>query len=277
MTLFSNGQIQAGSVTSSGEFIIGNFSTSGSVLLGVVAPVYIYPIIEYNEDTEMFQIVDTLKAHPVQVRSLSTGELVTSLTGTPTFTVYVNGTLSAETVTISAFNVTMLRYLVTVPASLAVSAYDSVEINVSDEGDGEGFLMVNIVPAVVSVDLTGIATSTNVNDAVTAITGGSETLESLNTAIAGISITGGSSAEKVITGYTYEASTKQITITEAVYLTIKEEQVLAIYNLTKHRPVYSSGDTTLGQIAILDSKITLTNPFTNSFGNDDKFQILINP
>lgn len=112
---------------------------------------YIYPIISYNEENEMFQIVGTEKAHPVQMRSLSTGALLTETPTGATITVYVNGTISAETVTVSGFNSTMLRHLITVPATLAATAYDSVEINISytdgDDVDYEGFAMVNIIPA----------------------------------------------------------------------------------------------------------------------------------
>lgn len=112
---------------------------------------YIYPIISYNEENEMFQVVGTEKAHPVQLRSLSNGALLTETPTGATITVYVNGTISAETVTVSGFNSTMLRHLITVPATLAATAYDSVEINISytdgDDVDYEGFAMVNIIPA----------------------------------------------------------------------------------------------------------------------------------
>ena len=312
---------------------------------------YIYPILEYNEENEMFQIVGTQKSHPVQIRSLTTGELATTATS-PTFTIYVNGTLSEESVTISAYNNTMLRFLVNVPAALAVSPYDSVEINVSCD-EGEGFLMVNIAPppsliatavwsgtegAAVHTATTSTLTLAAINAEVdTAISdaalatasalsavggnvdlikaktdlltlaaiktqaagaltdfdtatpiaktselatitgGGTATLDSLETDISEISITG-TSAVKVVHPdyYAFDASEKTITLSSP-YNTVTVEQVLRIKDLTTNYIIYDCEDSKYDDIpiSIVDGVLTYTAPARDA-ADTDLLQITFN-
>jgi hypothetical protein len=319
-----------------------------------------YPIIQYNEDNEMFQIAGTSKAHPVQIRSLTSGDLLPPEQQTnPVFTVYVNGTLSEETVTMSAFNATMLRNLITVPDTLAVNAYDSVEINVSCDNDGSGFMMVNIVPdpattgttaqqvweysgtralttapptasaisdyiwtaassrtltavptgvaleatltdmkgsgfaatdslkdikaslSSVTVDITGLATTTNITDAVAAIRGaaGTETLDTIAADIAAISVTGGSSAEQIIpaTYITLGAAEKTITLASP-YNTISKEQVLFIQDLNTGDIIYNSKFPRVNPITVEGGVITYTHPSEEivSSPTSDIIQICVN-
>lgn len=102
----------------------------------------ISPTVAYN------QVVKTTKIHPIQIKNLVTGELETSITGA-TYKYRING--GTETVfspspdpSLSYSN-TMMSFLLTVPSTLAATAYDTVEINCSCI-EGEGLLVVNVVP-----------------------------------------------------------------------------------------------------------------------------------
>lgn len=353
-------EIRISSIDRSAEWLATEYNNQSSpstfYLIGIeensTPTIQIYPLIEYNEDTEMFQLPGTSKAHPVQIRNLTTGALAETASN-PVFTVYVNGTLSEETVTISAYNSTMCRYLVTVPAALAVNPYDSVEINVSCD-EGEGFLMVNIVPApsliatavwsgtegaavhtATTSTLTLAAINAEVDTAIsdaalataaglsglnnissadvatacgTALTtfdtatpiaktselsglvvdlstvtgGGTATLASLETDIALLEITGGSSAEKIVPAdkYAFDASAKTLTFSSP-YDTLTVEQVTFIKNLTTNYIIWDcryAGYQTLPIRfgAAPDTHVLSFDSSDSDAANTDKIMIVVN-
>lgn len=224
---------------------------------------YIYPIIEYNEDNEMFQIVGTSKSHPVQIRSLTTGDLVTSVAGSITCTYSLNCGTPTEFIPnpTPVYNNTMLRWIIAVPSTLAATAYDSVEINLSCT-EGEGFAMINVVP-----------------DPTTTGTTAQQVWEYTTRTTTGGTGTGGN--EHVITGYSLNASTKTITITEVGYTTLSIEQIKFIYNLTQGCEIYDRetprkrmGGTAGIDITINGADITFIEDATMT--NNDKLLIVVN-
>lgn len=258
----------AGGISPSGIFPSGIFP-SGIFPHITENVTLIYPIISYNEENEMFQIVGTSKAHPFQIRSLTTGDLATTCTGTVTVTVRTftaGGTVSTDTTTltssaISAYNNDMTTFYISVPASMAITSYDSLEINVSCS-EGEGFLMINIVPNPSSYG----ATPQEVWEYSTrTITGGSAT---------------GSGSEKIIpaANYTLDAAAKTITLTSP-YDNTTLEQILEIRNITKGKTVIYDSKRAGSVITIADGVISWTPDFKYqglAFEDTDVIQILVN-
>jgi len=264
---------------------------------------YIYPIIEFNEENEMFQIVSTSKLHPVQIRSLTTGDPVGSVEGSIICTHSVNGGTPTEFTPNPApvYNNTMRRWLISVPSTLAANPYDSVEINVSCD-EGEGFMMINIVPD--PADFATLASIIGLNnlslsDVATALTsygtaktsdlseltvdlsvitgGGTATLDSLETDISEISITG-TSAVKVVHPdyYAFDASEKTITLSSP-YNTVTVEQVLRIKDLTTNYIIYDCEDSKYDDIpiSIVGGVLTYTAPARDA-ADTDILQITVN-
>ncbi len=105
----------------------------------------IYQILDYNEDTIMFQKPGVETAQPVQILS-NAGTLVTDTLTAPTAYYSLNGGARVvwENPTISGFDMYMTRHMLTVPTSLNGVTFtngDALEISIVD-ALGVGHMMV---------------------------------------------------------------------------------------------------------------------------------------
>lgn len=139
-------------------------------------PTYYYPILEFNEENEMQQITGTTKSHPVQIRSLTTGDIVTEITDTPVFTVkrYTSAGIvkTTPTLTITGYDNDTMEFDVQIPDTLATTPGEGIIVNVScNTADGQGTFYVNVVsdPSAFATS-TALSTIDNVVDGIKTVT-----------------------------------------------------------------------------------------------------------
>lgn len=91
----------------------------------------------------MYQIQGISKLHPFAVYS-NMGVAATTLT-TPVVKYRINGgtVTTLDDPTISAYSADMKTFLITIPAELAVNAYDSLEIYISAT-EGDAHLLIDV-------------------------------------------------------------------------------------------------------------------------------------
>ncbi|MGE5317072.1 MAG: DUF2341 domain-containing protein [Chloroflexota bacterium] len=133
----------------------------------------------------------------------------------------------------------------------------------------------------VTVDTSGLATPTDITDAVTAIRGatGTETLDTIAADIAAISIIGGSSAEQIIPAsyITLDASAKTIKLASP-YNDTTVEQIQFIQDLDTGDIIYNSKFPRVNPISVSGDTITYTHPSEEitSSPTSDIIQIYVN-
>jgi len=93
----------------------------------------------------MYQIQNTTKLHPFAAYA-SLGNAVETLTS-PVVKYRINGgaVVELEDPVIGEYNEDMGTFLITIPATLAVTAYDSVEVYINAE-EGDAHLLIDIAP-----------------------------------------------------------------------------------------------------------------------------------
>jgi len=93
----------------------------------------------------MFQIQNTTKLHPFAAYS-NIGAAATTLT-TPSVKYRINGgaVVELEDPVIDEYDEDMGTFLITIPATLAVTAYDSVEVYIHAT-EGDAHLLIDIAP-----------------------------------------------------------------------------------------------------------------------------------
>ena len=90
----------------------------------------------------MYQIQGTTKLHPFAAYS-NLGVPAIALT-TPVCKYRINGgSVVTFTPTISAYNASMKTFLITIPSTLAINAYDSIEVYIS-AAEGEAHLLIDV-------------------------------------------------------------------------------------------------------------------------------------
>lgn len=236
-------------------------------------------VFVYLKETEMDHKIGSTQKHGFKISAWNGSGFKSTCTA-PVISCSVNGfDETTETWAISAFSATMNRFTLEVVDPGTWVAGDNIHIQiVCDEGFGDLFL--NIVPNYAS-----LATYTNVSDSEASIIAAIDidaalTLYGVATSaeIGGIG-TGGN--EHVITGYSLNASTKTITITEVGYTTLSIEQIKFIYNITQGCEIYDRetprkrmGGTAGIDITINGADITFIEDATMT--NNDKLLIVVN-
>lgn len=125
----------------------------------------------------------------------------------------------------------------------------------------------------VSRGLTAIPTGTATATALSAVQGD---ITSIKSTVEGISVVGGTGAEKVIPRTYYELSAVENTITlSSPYNTITEEQIISICDLTTGDVIYSCEIPIKHTISVSSGVITFTYD-NNSIAAGDILQIIVN-